>query len=328
MLVAVSGGCDSMCLLYGLLALGYCRLVVCHLNHQLRGRASLADERFVARQAQKLGLPIALARAQTRQFASDRRISLETAGRELRHAFFAETAKRIRCFTLLLAHHADDQLETCWLNFLRGTGIAGLAGMRQESVRRVGRGSLQILRPLLQISRSKIAQFVCERKILFREDATNIDTRWTRNRIRHELLPFLDQKFGTTYRKAVLRCAAILAEEEDWIRESADQFSCGPQLSYKELLNLPIALQRRVLRQWLVRQGVPEVGFVEVERVRSLFAKSALRPAKVNLPAGIHARRRAGILFLEKTFPPPLPGTLHTQENTIPFYIYSRNPIK
>ncbi len=299
-LVGVSGGRDSMCLLHSLLILGYSKLVVCHFNHQLRGRSAQADENFVRRQADKKNLRFESGYADTRTFATARKISLETAGRELRYAFFVEAAKRTRCFTLLLAHHADDQLETCWFNFLRGTGVAGLAGMRRESVYKTNRRSLRIMRPLLQVFSSEIIEFTRDRKIPFREDATNLDVSFTRNRIRRELLPFVDQKFGTAHREAVLRCAEILADEEDWLRAIIEEFSYADQLRYKELMKAPLALQRRVLRRWLVQEGVPEVGFVEVERVRSLIQNPHSQPAKVNLPANIHARRRAGVLFLEK----------------------------
>jgi tRNA(Ile)-lysidine synthase len=294
-----------MCLLHGLFALGYRRLVVCHLNHQLRGKASLADEKFVVRQANQLALDIKVARADTRKFALDNKISLEAAGRELRYAFFGAIAKQTRCSILFLAHHADDQLETCLFNFLRGTGVAGLAGMRRTSTRIIDGCHMKLIRPLLDVSRLEILQFANEQKIPFREDGSNKDTRWTRNRIRHELLPFLDQKFGITYREAILRCARILAEEENWMRDSAEQFPLNAPLRYRQLLNLPIALQRRIIRRWLMEQELPDVGFVEVERIRELFIHSTAGPAKVNLPGNIHARRRAGILFLEKPVTKP-----------------------
>jgi tRNA(Ile)-lysidine synthase len=306
-LVGISGGRDSMCLLYGLLTLGYQQLILCHLNHQLRGAAARIDERFVISQAQELGLSLRLARAQTEQFASDQGFCTEMAGRELRYAFFAEVAKETHCATLLLAHHADDQLETCWINLLRGTGTAGLAGMRMESARRIKeeRGStLRIIRPLLGLFRSEVVQFSHERKVPFREDATNLDTNLMRNRIRHELLPFLDRRFGISYRKAILRCTEILADEEDWMKGITESFSYETQLAYKKLCSLPRGLQRRILRQWLLKQGVPEVDFAAVERIRSLIALPLSKPAKVNLPFGVHARRRSGVLFLER--PPHL----------------------
>jgi len=301
-LVGISGGRDSMCLLHGLLTLGYRQLILCHLNHQLREMAARMDECFVTYQAQKLGLPLKLARAQTEQFASDLGFCTEMAGRELRYKFFSEVAKETSCTTLLLAHHADDQLETCWINLLRGTGTAGLAGMRMESVRRIGRrsGALRIVRPLLGLFRSEIMQFSCERKIPFREDTTNQDTNLTRNRVRHELLPFLDRRFGISYRRVMLRCTEILADEEDWMRGITEKFVYKAQLAYKKLYSLPMGLQRRILRQWLLKQGIPEVGFAVVERTRSLIIPPISRPAKVNLPFGIYARRRSGMLFLEK----------------------------
>jgi tRNA(Ile)-lysidine synthase len=306
-LVGISGGRDSMCLLYGLLTLGYQRLILCHLNHQLRGVAARTDECFVIYQAQKLGLSLRLARAQTEQFASDQGFCTEMAGRELRYTFFAEVAEDTNCTALLLAHHADDQLETCWINLLRGTGTAGLAGMRMETARRIKEergGTLRIIRPLLRLFRSEVVQFSCERKIPFREDTTNLDTNLMRNRIRHELLPFLDRRFGINCRRAILRCAEILADEEDWMRGIAESFSYETQLDYKKLYSFPRGLQRRILRQWLLKQGMPEVGFAAVERIRSLIILPLSQPAKVNLPFGVHARRQSGVLFLER--PPHL----------------------
>lgn len=295
-----------MCLLYGLLELGYRQLTICHLNHQLRGRAAKIDESFVTYQAKKLGVSLKVARAQTEQFASDRGFCIEMAGRELRYAFFAKVAKDINCSTLLLAHHANDQLETCWINFLRGTGIAGLAGMRRESIHQVnmervhGGTTLRVVRPMLKILHSDIVQFTSKWKVPFQEDCTNQDINLMRNRIRHELLPFLDKQFGSTYRNAILRCSEILADEEDWMREVTDQFSCEAQLAYKGIRTLHRALQRRILRRWLVKQEVSDVGFAEVERIRGLVIHPYSRPAKVNLPAGIHVRRRSGMLFLER----------------------------
>lgn len=301
-LVGVSGGRDSMTLLNGLLILGYRKLVICHLNHQIGATVDRMDENFVARQARQKNLPFESKRVDLQRFAADHKISLETAGRELRYAFYTEVARHTRCSLILLGHHADDQLETCWLNFLRGTGIAGLAGMRRESLYQIkGRRPLRVWRPLLKVPHSEIVRFAQDRHLPFREDLSNSDISFTRNRIRHELLPFIDRKFGTAHRDAVLRCAEILADEEDWMKALAQEFPCKQQMPYKDLLHLPLALQRRVLRRWLLQAGVPGVGFVEVERVRSLLLDrpGLRRPAKVNLPAGIHARRRAGMLFLE-----------------------------
>lgn len=311
-----------MCLLYGLLELGYLQLILCHLNHQLRGMEASADERFISYQAQRLGIPLEMALARTKQFASDQGLCIEMAGRELRYIFFAEVAKETHCSTILLAHHADDQLETCLINFLRGTGVAGLAGMRRESIRKIKKGNggtLRVIRPMLKLLRSEIAQFTFERKIPFREDSSNQDTHLIRNRIRHELLPFLDQKFGITYRRSILRCAEILADEEDWMRKITEEFSYEAQLDYKKIHAIPKALQRRIVRRWLIKEhAISDVGFSEVERIRSLIMRPySGRPAKVNLPARAYVRRRSGVLFLEK--PKQYSPKLHTPYSQINF---------
>jgi len=302
-LVGISGGRDSMCLLYGLLELGYQKLILCHLNHALRGMESKVDEYFVVCQARRFGLLLRLEQVQTRKFALDQKLCVEMAGRELRYAFFFRVAQETGYTTLLLAHHAGDQIETCWLNFLRGTGVAGLAGMRMDTTRNVEEkngSSLRVVRPLLKISPSEIVEFSRERNIPFRVDATNWNTNPVRNRIRHKLLPFLDRTFGVYYRKSILRCAEILADEEDWMKEVSEGFPYKARLAYKELYPFPRALQRRILRSWLIRQRVPEIGFKEVECVRSLITPPISTSSKVSLPAGICARRKLGVLFLEK----------------------------
>lgn len=295
-LVGVSGGRDSMALLHALVAGGFKKLVVCHLDHGLRGRRSSADARFVAKAAARLGLPVEAARAQTARFAKDHGKSIELAARELRYCFFRACAKRRRCRRLLLAHHADDQVETCLFQFLRGSGAAGLAGMRPASTS----GSLQILRPFLHISREEIGQYVSANAIMFREDASNADTTHTRNRLRHDVLPAIEKSFGPSFRSAILRASGILRMESDWIDSQAPELA--PAFSWQEFAALHSALQHRAVRRWLRDNGVPEPGLQETRRVLSLLDVEN-GPAKVSLPGGAHARRREGVIFLERTKP-------------------------
>ena len=300
-LVGVSGGRDSVALLDGLLAAGFPRLVVCHLDHGLRGRASTGDARFVARLAVARGLPLEAGQADVRALAKAEGYSLETAAREARYRFFAAAAARRRCRTLFLAHHADDQAETFLFNLLRGAGPAGLAGMALDSERRVGRRTLRIVRPLLGMWRAEIDAYLVERGLKWREDATNADpAHATRNALRHEALPLLEQVMGRDVRRALWRAADILGAEEAWLAEilAAD----GPlttELTVPSLAAQPVARQRRLLRAWLAARGVVGVGYEEVERVRALLDVTAGGPAKVNLPGGRHARRRSGKLFVE-----------------------------
>ncbi|MBE2205481.1 MAG: tRNA lysidine(34) synthetase TilS [Chthoniobacterales bacterium] len=291
-LVGVSGGRDSMVLLHVLKRLGFSRLIVCHLDHGLRGRASRGDAAFVAKQATALGYPGEFARAQTKQFAKDAGHSLETAARELRLAFFRECARRRRCPRLLLAHHADDQIETCLFNFLRGSGAAGLAGMRPDTTRK----GLRILRPLLEIPRADMDGFVDTHRIPFREDHTNAESHHMRNRIRNLVIPAISQAFGESYRQAILRAAHIFRQEEEWMNSLTPEVS--KSLSCASLREMSEALRHRTVLRWLRRNRVPEPGFAETRRVLSLL-DTATGPAKVSLPGNRHARRRAGILFLD-----------------------------
>src|SRR5207302_238159 len=125
-LVGVSGGRDSVALLHSLVERGYEQLIVCHLNHQLRGRSSDADARFVKKLADKYGVGFELGAVNVRVLAKKKKTSIETAARDARYSFFAKAAKRKRCHTIFLAHHADDLVETFLLNLIRGAGLTGL----------------------------------------------------------------------------------------------------------------------------------------------------------------------------------------------------------
>ena len=279
-----------MSLLHALKRLGFQKLVVCHLDHGLRGKRSRGDAKFVSRQAALLGCEVESARAKTKGFAQATGRSIETAARELRRTFFLECARRRRCRRLLLAHHADDQVETCLFNFLRGSGAAGLAGMRAESTQ----NGLRIIRPMLEIRRDEIRSFVAANKIPFREDHTNAELEHTRNRIRNLVIPAIEEGFGESFRGAVLRASLIFRQEDDWMESQTPEVS--EKLGCAALRAMPDALRHRTVLRWLRRSGVPEPGFSETRRVLSLLDITG--PAKVSLPGNHHARRRAGHIFL------------------------------
>ncbi|MGH8046694.1 MAG: tRNA lysidine(34) synthetase TilS [Chthoniobacterales bacterium] len=297
-LVAVSGGRDSVALLHGLHALGFRKLTVVHLDHQLRGRASKADASFVARLAKKLGRPCTIGHADVKSYAASRVISIELAARELRHVFFAQCARRERCTTVFLAHHADDQIETCLFNFLRGSGAAGLAGMSGKSELTIGRTRLELLRPMLGIRRAEIHAFIAQHRIKFREDATNSELAATRNKLRHRVIPAIRESMGDSFGAAILRAAQIFEAEDDWMEIAASSDAQFDHLPVSTLKTRPLALIRRTLRRWLALQNFQPT-FEMVELVRSLLAPEA-KVAKVNLPGGAHCRRRAGMLFIER----------------------------
>ena len=318
-LIGVSGGRDSVALLHLLVELGYKRLIVCHFNHQLRGRSSDADARFVEKLAANYNRKIVgqtgkrtarpttrtedidfeLDSADLRVLAKKKKMSIETAAREARYSFFAKVAKRRRCRTIFLAHHADDLVETFLINLLRGAGLTGLSAIREVSTRHIGAVDLTIVRPLLSVWRSEIDRYVRAHRLKFREDASNKNLSPLRNRIRHRVVPYLEKTLGRNIRQNIWRTATIAADEENWID---NQVRVSPNrddhLSVKELRTLPIALQRRTILKWLRAQNISGIGFDAIERVRSLLDPTA-HVAKVNLAKDRHVRRRAGNLFVE-----------------------------
>ncbi len=294
-LVGVSGGRDSVALLDWLVAGGFRELVVCHLNHGLRGRGSGADAAFVRRLAKGYGVGCEVAKTDVAGLARRRKLSLEAAGRAARHEFFADVARRRRCPRVLLGHHADDQVETVLINLFRGSGR--LAGMRPVSEVTVGGRKLELVRPLLGVRREEIDGYVEARRLRYREDVSNESGEFLRNRVRAELVPALCEIFGRDVRGAVCRAGEIAAAESELLDGLLAGLPSGDALGVKELRALHPALQRRLLHRWLRGRGVPDVGFDEVERVRAMLDDDAV--AKVNLPAGVHARRRKGAIFLE-----------------------------
>ncbi|MEI9894280.1 MAG: tRNA lysidine(34) synthetase TilS [Chthoniobacter sp.] len=297
-LIGVSGGRDSVALLHQLHAAGFRQLIVCHLDHALRAESG-ADARFVEEFARKLGCEFVLQREDVTALARRRKQSLETAAREARYSFFAHLAREHDCPRLFLGHHADDQVETLLFNLFRGAGANGLAGMSPLSIRKIDGISFQISRPLLGTWREEIDAYIAKHQLTCVEDVSNSDRKYTRNRLRHEIIPALEQAFGRDIRRSIWRSAEILRAEDELLADLLGNIP--PELNVPALAAEPVAVQRRRLRAWLKLHRVPEVGFVEVEAVRQLLAG---RTAKVNLPGDWHARRRARRLFLE----PPRDG--------------------
>ncbi len=259
LLVAVSGGVDSMVLLQLLHTLapkhGW-RLTVAHFNHQLRGRSSDADERLVRGVAAKLGWPFVSGRANVREFARAKKSSIEMAARQLRHEFFARTARRRKIKTIALAHHADDQVELFFLRLLRGSGGEGLAGMKWMGTSPVD-STIKLVRPLLDVSKAELEEFAREHKVHFREDASNASLDIQRNRIRAELLPLLRRKYQPVLSKTILRVMEIVGAESEFVAEAA----CPTR---KPFARLAVAVQRKVLQRQLVEQGIaPEFDLIE-----------------------------------------------------------------
>jgi len=298
LLVAVSGGRDSMVLLDALVRVGTRDLGILHVNHLLRGAASAGDLRFVRAAARRLGIPIFVARAETRAFAEERGISIELAARELRHVAFLAAAQRHGTRLVALGHHADDQIETCLFNYLRGTGTAGLSGMRERTSIQIGRTRIDLVRPLLGLRRASIEAYAQVARVRFREDESNADRAHTRNRVRHELLPRIREMFGVSSERAILRAAEILRAEHEHLDFEVSATEIAPELSTKLLASFSLALRRRIVLRWLSAFGPPGCGFDDVSAVLAL-ADPGAGSAKINLPCGAHCRRTRGMLWIE-----------------------------
>jgi len=273
-LVAVSGGLDSMVLLTVLHELApenRWRLSVAHLNHCLRGRSSDADERLVRNVCKKLALPVFVERAEVRQLAKEQKLSIEMAARKLRHDFLVRTAKKERISTIAVAHHADDQVELFFIRLLRGTGGEGVAGMKWRNPFPGAKG-IELVRPLLGESKSALREYAATNRIDFREDATNASLDILRNRIRHELLPLLRSKYQPALNKVVLRSMQIIGDESDLTKRAAEEWlqtarECEPPAPEQRFSELPAAVQRHCIRIQLLAEGIsPE--FELVERIR------------------------------------------------------------
>jgi len=283
-LVAVSGGLDSMTLLHALKQLTarhQWQLVIVHFNHRLRGRASDADERLVCKTGAAMRLPVIAERADVKAFAAKSKLSLEMAARKLRHEFLARVARKHKIETIALAHHADDQVELFFLRLLRGAGGAGLAGMKWRSPSPADK-TISLVRPLLGFTKVGLAEFARENKVRFREDATNDSTDFLRNRIRQELLPLLRKNYQPGLDKAVLRLMEIVGAEAEFVGEAAQAWlktfrgsrgnetpteignrqpaignkSESPCVGCHDFDELPLAIQRRVLQSQLAEAGV------------------------------------------------------------------------
>jgi len=182
LVLGISGGADSVCLMHILLALGY-SFELAHCNFNLRGEESDADESFVRELAKEHQLKIHVKQFDTLAYAAENKISIQMAARDLRYAWFDKLLIKSSAKHLVIAHHANDDVETFFINLVRGSGLKGFLGIKEKNN--------AIVRPLLSVSRLEIEQYLKERDLVFREDSSNSSVKYLRNKIRHVLMPLL-----------------------------------------------------------------------------------------------------------------------------------------
>lgn len=304
--VGVSGGADSVALLSVLRELApsfSMELHVAHLNHLLRDEAG-DDAAFVQRLARSLGVPVTLGYARVSNLARKNKLSIEEAGRWARYRFLRYAAQRVGASRIAVGHHSGDQVETVIFNFLRGAGPAGIAGIPV-----CNRG---VVRPLLGVTREEIENYCSSRGLTWCTDVTNLTTDYQRNRIRVELLPYLRQFFNPQVDRAVTQMAEIISEEDKimahlaafLLKEITVEEQGELRVSLDEFLSLPLALQRRLLRKVIRRQGgrLRDFGYQNYNDCLS-YLEVSRSGGELHLPHGWRLIKGSGYFTLKKFRP-------------------------
>jgi tRNA(Ile)-lysidine synthase len=307
--VAISGGCDSVALLRAMTALktsGAGRLCAAHLNHQLRPEAD-EDEQFVVELCQRLGVTCEVGRAAVDQLAAHSGDGLEAAARAARYRFLQETAGRLGARFVATAHTADDQAETILHRILRGTGIRGLAGL----ARAWPLGHATLIRPLLGVRRTELRAYLDALAQPCRHDRSNADLRFTRNRLRHQTMPQLRRHFNSGLTEALLRLGALAGEAQavadDLVAERLDRCMTADdlgatQIELAELSDRPRYIVRELLIAVWQRQGWPmqAMGRQQWEELGAL-AQSAAPPLRRVFPGGVMVEVAEGRMRLSRS---------------------------
>jgi tRNA(Ile)-lysidine synthase len=312
LLVAVSGGADSVGLLRGLARLkssGSGQLWVGHFNHALRGAESVGDEQFVAALADRLGLGCQIGRAVRGELENNSGDGLESAARGARYQFLQSAAGAVGARYVVTAHTADDQVETIVQRIFRGTGLGGLAGMRRA--RPLGPAAT-LIRPLLGIRREEIRAYLHEIGQPWREDSSNARLDATRNWLRHELLPGVERHVSPTAPAAILRLGQLAAESQAIVEQLAAalaerSLATSDARTLVCQCDLLVGQSRYVVREMFVRawreRGWPEqsMGFVEWDALADMaLAAETPDPYQRDFPGATRAQKKGVWLTLAR----------------------------
>jgi tRNA(Ile)-lysidine synthase len=299
-IVAVSGGPDSVALVRGLHAMAPEALVVAHFNHRLRGAEGEEDVRFVRELAESLGLRFRTGSAEVREVAQATGANVEDTARQLRYRWLTETAGDVGAIWVATGHTADDQAETMLHRLIRGAGLQGLRGI---APRRELSPGVVVVRPLLGLSRGDVLSYLEEIGQPFRTDSTNADTRLTRNRIRHELLPLLrtyNPAIGDILARLAEQATAMCAEQEALAREllrHTELPRAGPICVFDRarLAQAPRHRVRDLFRLVWQREGW-SLGGMSFEHWERLASVASGEGTAIDLPGRVHARVREGVV--------------------------------
>jgi tRNA(Ile)-lysidine synthase len=329
-LVALSGGPDSVVLLHVLRALQpvleVAQLITVHLDHQLRGEESRQDAQFVRDLAALWNLPCRCESVSVKGYRETQRLSLEMAARECRRSFFQRALRDFEAQRVALGHHADDQAEEILLRLFRGSGPGGLAGMAPMT-------SAGLIRPLLFATRQEILQYAHDHRLSYRQDSSNLAPFCQRNVLRLEILPLLRNRLQPRLTKIIGRHANLVRDEEDawrdilegfWSKVAAEEGENQVSLEVAAMNRLPVAIRRRLLRLALdrVRGHLQRIQAIHIEALL-LLLEPAVRGKQIHLPGGLRALRTVDRLAIQvrdaDRAAPSTPTTIpHSGTYTIP----------
>jgi tRNA(Ile)-lysidine synthase len=314
LVVGVSGGPDSVCLLHVLASLRNTlgiELHIAHLNHVLRGAESDADADYVSRLAKELGIAATIERRDVKVYRREHKLSLEEAAREVRYAFFLEIACSMGTNIVAVGHTADDQIETILMHLVRGTGLAGLRGMQPLTAwRSPGGNELKIVRPLLETSRAETEAHCAAYSLSPRSDSSNQLPNYLRNKIRFQLIPLL-REYNPDIDKALLRMASTANSDLTYIEEEmtslwgsvARERSDGVAIDRTEFSRLHPALRRHIVRSALQRLlgELRDIESVHIESLVDALGKPAGK--RLSLPKGLafHGDYGCGLITAKKS---------------------------
>ena len=301
-LVAFSGGADSTSLLHMLTQNARqtgARIYAAHVNHMIRGAEADRDEEFCRKTAEELGIQIFVCRKDVPAYAKERGESIETTARNVRYEFFDSIMREHSIPLLATAHNANDNLETMIFNMIRGCGLTGMCGIPQTRSCSYG----TVVRPILSMSREEILQYCEENKLSYVTDSTNIDTDYTRNKIRHEIIPSL-MSINSAAVENSARLSRSLRDDSmclismaDWFLEELNE---DASIETEKLLGSPAAIANRAIMSLYhdVSDG-KSLEAVHIDAVRALCA-DAVPHSAIDLPNGIVAKIESKRLYIEK----------------------------
>jgi len=338
-LVAVSGGPDSLCMLDILAQLGY-SIIVAHFNHHLRP-GSEVEASTVRNLAESFELPFILGQADIHNKAEQEKISLEEAGRIARYQFLFHQATINGINAVAVGHTADDQVETMLLHLIRGSGLSGLCGMKFYGLPNAWSREIPLVRPLLGVWRGEILEFISQRNLDPISDESNFDLRYLRNRLRHELIPIMEQ-YNPRFRKSILRMSSLLREDYAQLEKDVNNawFACviaeGKDyvtFQISSLRDQSLSIQRYLLRKAItnLHRELVDLDYQAIERGIH-FLQSPSRSKKIELLAGVRMLAEGNSLSILigetrqqlQDFPQlitnseqflPIPGTIKLQNN-------------